>query len=180
MFERFTKEARAAVTAAQEECRATAGDKIGTAHLLLALLHGDGPAARALRGHGQELGALRAAVARGAGAGDIDAEALRTLGIDLDAVRQATESSFGEGALDAPAGRFRKGHIPFEPESKKALELALRHAIRLKHNRIGSGHILLGLLHDDGTEAVRVLTAEGVDVAALRADVTRLTAAEAA
>jgi ATP-dependent Clp protease ATP-binding subunit ClpA len=170
MFERFTKEARAAVTGTQEECRATAGDRIGTAHLLLALLHGDGPAARA----------LRAAVARRAGTADIDAEALRTLGIDLDAVREAAESSFGEGALDAPAGRFRKGHIGFDPKSKKALELALRHAVRLRHNRIGGGHILLGLLHDDDTEAVRVLTAEGVDVAALRADVTRLTAAEAA
>ncbi|MFC5746139.1 Clp protease N-terminal domain-containing protein [Actinomadura rugatobispora] len=180
MFERFTKEARAAVTGAQQECRATSGRRIGTEHLLLALLQGDGPAARALRDHGQEPGALRAAVVRRAGAGDIDAEALRTLGIDLDAVRQAAESNFGEGALDAPAGRFRKGHIPFAPETKKALELALRHAIRLKHGHIGGGHLLLGLLHDNETEAVRLLAAQDVHVAALRADVTRLITADAA
>ncbi|GAA2408812.1 Clp protease N-terminal domain-containing protein [Actinomadura vinacea] len=180
MFERFTKAARAAVTGAQEECRATSGRKIGTGHLLLALLRGDGPAARALRGRGLEIGALRASVARRAGEGDLDAEALRTLGIDLDAVREAAEGTFGEGALDAPAGRFRKGHIPFAPESKKALELSLRHAIRLKHDRIDDGHILLGVLHDEKTEAVRVLVAEGVDVDALRADVTRLINAAAA
>ena len=180
MFERFTKDARIAVIEAQEECRTSSSAKIRTSHLLLALLRGDGPAARALRDHGQTLEALRAAVARDAGTGGLDAEALRTLGIDLDEVRRATERTFGEGALDSPAVRPRKGHIPFDRETKKALELSLRHALRLKHNHIGTGHILLGLLHDEGTEAVRILTAQGVDVAALRADVTRLISPRAA
>ncbi|GAA3940048.1 Clp protease N-terminal domain-containing protein [Actinomadura viridis] len=180
MFERFTKEARGAVIGAQQEARALSSRTIGTEHLLLALLDGEGPAAEALRGQGLRAGPLRATVARRSGTGDLDADALRTLGIDLDAVRRAAEDSFGEGALDAPAGRFRKGHIPFTAESKKALELSLRHAVRLKHQRLGTGHILLGVLHDGGSEAARVLGAEGVDLASVRAEVTRLLEAEAA
>jgi ATP-dependent Clp protease ATP-binding subunit ClpA len=174
MFERFTKEARDAVVRAQQECRTTSGERIGTEHLLLALLGSDGPAGRALRGHGLELGALRDAVTRRAGTGVLDAEALRSLGIDLDAVRDAVEDTFGEGALDSPPGRHRKGHIPFAPESKKALELSLRHAIRLKHNHITDGHILLGILHDEKTPAVRLLRDLDTDVEALRDDVSRL------
>jgi ATP-dependent Clp protease ATP-binding subunit ClpA len=182
MFERFTKEARSAVVQAQDECRELSGRRIGTEHLLLALLNGDGPAAGALRGHGVEITALRASVRRRSGGGEpLDAEALRSLGIDLDAVREAAEETFGEGALDAPPGRYRKwSHIPFEPAGKKALELSLRHAIRLKHNQITSGHILLGLLHDENTTAVKLLRAEGIDLDALRSEVTRLITAEAA
>lgn len=38
------------------------------------------------------------------------------------------------------------GHIPFTARAKKALELSLREAIALKHKRIGTEHLLLGLL----------------------------------
>jgi ATP-dependent Clp protease ATP-binding subunit ClpA len=179
MLERFTKEARDAVTRAQEECRATSGRSIGTEHLLLALIAGDGPAGETLRERGLDLAALRASVRRRAGAGPLDAEALRSLGIDLDAVREATEETFGEGALDVPPGRWKR-HIPFEPASKKSLELGLRHAVRLKHRYIADGHLLLGLLHDDNVAAVKILEAEGVDVHALRADITRRITSEAA
>jgi ATP-dependent Clp protease ATP-binding subunit ClpA len=171
MFERFTKEAREVVVRAQQECRTTSGQRIGTEHLLLSLLGGDGPAGRALRAHGLELGPLRETVSRGAA---LDAEALRTLGIDLDAVREAVEETFGEGALSTPPGRPCEGHIPFQPESKKALELSLRHALRLKHKHIGDGHILLGILQDEKTPAVRVLRDRNVNLDALRTDVTRL------
>jgi ATP-dependent Clp protease ATP-binding subunit ClpA len=180
MFERFTKEARSTVIQAQAEARALAHRTVGPEHVLLGLLDGDGPAAHAMRDHGVWPVALRTAVARRSGTGPLDAEALRTLGIDLDAVREAVEESFGEGALDAPPGRFRKGHIPFTKESKKALELSLRHALRLKSSEINSGHILLGVLHDDDFASVLVLKKMGVDVDALRADVTRLLGADAA
>jgi ATP-dependent Clp protease ATP-binding subunit ClpA len=180
MFERFTKEARGTVERAQLECRGTSGRRIGTEHLLLALLGGDGPAARTLRDHGLDLGTLREAVDLRADTGGLDAEALRILGIDLDSVRDAVEHAFGEGALDAPPGRFRKGHISFAPESKKALELSLRNAIRLKHNHINDGHILLGVLQDEKTAAVRLLRDRNVDVEALRNDITRLITTRAA
>lgn len=82
-----------------------------------------------------------------------------------------------------PAGklrRYRRGHIPFTPKAKKALELSLRHAIRLKQKRIRSGHILLGVLHDDDFLSARLAAEAGADVAALRAHVERLLGAEAA
>src|ERR1700744_5424047 len=37
------------------------------------------------------------------------------------------------------------GQIPFTPRAKKVLELALREALSLGHNYIGTEHILLGL-----------------------------------
>ena len=49
-----------------------------------------------------------------------------------------------------PAGEARTGErLPFTPEAKKALELSLREALRLKHNYIGTEHLLLGLLRRD-------------------------------
>ncbi|MFC9974175.1 Clp protease N-terminal domain-containing protein [Spirillospora sp. NPDC127200] len=184
MFERFTKQARAVVVGSQQEARDLGHRRIGTEHLLLALAGSDGPGGRALRAQGLEPGELREQVARLAetGGDPLDAEALRTLGIDLEAVRQATESAFGEGALDATPGRFRRGggHIPFTAPAKKALELSLRHALRLKSGEIGDGHLLLALLHDREFLSVRLLYAMGADVDALRGDITRRITAEAA
>ena len=48
------------------------------------------------------------------------------------------------GRGKAPPG----GHIPFTPRAKKVLELSLREALQLKHNYIGTEHILLGLLRE--------------------------------
>ncbi|WP_443603993.1 Clp protease N-terminal domain-containing protein [Actinomadura nitritigenes] len=56
----------------------------------------------------------------------------------------------------------------------------MRHAVRLKQKQIRSGHILLGVLHDEDFLAVRLATEAGVDVPGLRADITRLLTAEAA
>ncbi|TDD70134.1 hypothetical protein E1293_35095 [Actinomadura darangshiensis] len=182
MFERFTEGARRVVTGAQEQARALGTPFIGTEHLLLSLLDGDDATAQALAGHGVEAAGIRERITR-KGEESLDPEALRTLGIDLDAVREATEEVFGEGALDVPAGRRHrasKGHIPFTPRAKKSLELSLRHAIRLKSKEIRSGHLLLGLLHDEEFMSVRLLTEAGVDVTALRADIDRLLTAEAA
>ncbi|GAA0211448.1 hypothetical protein GCM10009527_004370 [Actinomadura nitritigenes] len=180
MFERFTEDARRVVVLAQEDARMLNDHHIGTEHLLLAFCTHGHALSGTLRAHGLEASDLRARIARHGGG--LDPEALRTLGIDLDAVREATEEAFGEGALDAPPGRRGRptGHIPFTPKAKKALELSLRHAVRLKQKQIRSGHILLGVLHDEDFLAVRLATEAGVDVPGLRADITRLLTAEAA
>ncbi|TDD69961.1 Clp protease N-terminal domain-containing protein [Actinomadura rubrisoli] len=182
MFERFTQGARNAVTGAQAQGRALGHHHIGTEHLLLALLEGGDATAGTLGRHGLDAGDIRARIARLSGS-PLDPEALRAIGIDLDAVREATEEAFGEGALDAPAGkpcRPPKGHIPFTPRAKKALEQSLRQAIRLKQKHIASGHVLLGVLHDKEFLAVRLVTEAGADLGALRADVTRQLTSEAA
>ncbi len=99
-----------------------------------------------------------------AGAGVDDDTALRDLGIDLDAVRHRVEERFGPGALDAPppagpgpgaaggAGvAAAGGHIPFTSEARKALEQALREAVHLRSGEIAAPHLVLGMLHDEGT-----------------------------
>lgn len=173
MFERFTKPARTVVTDAQDEARALGHDRIGTEHLLIAVLATPGePGAAALTDLGVTAGGCREAVrdvvaAGGDGLGPQDAEALQALGIDLEEVRRRAEQTFGPGALDAPdrAGRptrrglpFRRrraddrtgtGHIPFTPRAKKALELSLREAIAMNDRHIGVEHLVLALLRSD-------------------------------
>jgi ATP-dependent Clp protease ATP-binding subunit ClpA len=51
----------------------------------------------------------------------------------------------GVRAQLAPGPGSPQGQIPFSPQAKKALELALREALSLGHNHIGTEHILLGL-----------------------------------
>jgi hypothetical protein len=49
------------------------------------------------------------------------------------------------------------GQIPFTPRAKKALELALREALGLGHNYIGTEHVLLGLAREGDGVAMRIL-----------------------
>jgi hypothetical protein len=175
MFERFTVPARLAVVGAQEQARCRGDDRIRTEHLLLALYAVPENLAVTALGAGREV-VERAIDARRTSGPVGDAEALATLGIDLDEVRRQVEDAFGPGALESTraAGRrgARSGHIPFERAAKKALELALREALRLKHDYIGTEHVLLGLLHAEGT-AGEILAECG-----LRLDATRVVVEE--
>ena len=173
MFERFTKRARVVVVHAQEIARERRSATIGSEHLLLGLFAvPDGLAATILLRLRVERADVEADLGRGA---PFDAEGLARLGIDLDEVRRQTEETFGPGALDrtrAAQGRWRGGHIPLERDAKKALELALREAVRLGHGFIGTEHLLLGLLHDG--RARDVLVARGVGLDGTRALVEEL------
>ncbi|GAA1866934.1 Clp protease N-terminal domain-containing protein [Asanoa iriomotensis] len=190
MFERFTDRARSVVKGAVAESRALHHDKVGTEHLLLAMLDderesGGGVAGRVLRGAGVTADDIRARIESHVGQGPralgtADAEALRQIGIDLEAVRRKVEEAFGEGALSRPPARphsrglfgFRRRRYytggPFSPRAKKVLELSLREAIRLKHKHIGTEHVLLGLLREGEGLGVMVLTESGVEVEDLR------------
>lgn len=172
MFERFTKDARAAVVMAQEEARSLRHDHVGTEHVLLGtLVISTGPGARALRGLGLDTDRVRRHVAT-LGAGDdddeLDAEALATVGIDLAEVRRAAEESFGPGALDQPRRRWHGGHIPFDRAAKKSLELAVREAVSHKDNEIGDAYVLLGVIRAEPNPATATLRALGVEPDAAR------------
>ena len=162
MFERFTRGAREAVERAQDEARAIGSGKIDTGEMLLGVAGGSGPGARVLADHGASYEALRRRVATGA----LDGEALSAIGVDLDEIRRRAEENFGPGALERHR-RPRGSHVPFSPQGKKALELALREAIAAGEREIDDGHVLLGLLREGGVE--RLLRAVGADPAALRA-----------
>ncbi len=172
MFERFTKRARAVVVRAQEIARERHSATIGTEHLLLGLLAvPDGLASTILARLQVTRADVEADLERGS---PFDAAGLAMLGIDLDEVRRHADETFGPGALDRTraAGGWRPGHLPFEPATKKALELALREAVRLGHGFLGTEHLLLGLLHDG--RARDVLVARGVGLDGTRAVVEEL------
>jgi ATP-dependent Clp protease ATP-binding subunit ClpC len=67
-----------------------------------------------------------------------------------------------------------RGHIPFTPRAKKALELALREALALGHNYIGTEHIILALTRVDEGVAGQILAEQGVAYDDLRATTVRL------
>jgi len=173
MFERFTIEARQTVVGAQHEARRLHSGRIGTEHLLLALLMQPTPSAAVLGRHGLSRDEVAEAVRAYLGDGDLDADALTAVGIDLDAVRSSVEASFGPGALDRPSGgRSLTGHIPLTPRAKKVIELSLREALAMKSKSISDGHIALGLLREGEGLAMKVLADRGVDTVELRRDLT--------
>ena len=177
MFERFTEVARQVVVLAQEEADALGHNYIGTEHLLLGLLaEKEGLAGRILasfRLTGEEIRAHTSAVL-GPARGRVDAGALATIGIDFDEVRRRVEETFGPGALERTrAGRKGCGYRtrPFTPRAKKVLELALREAVSLGDDHIGTEHVLLGLLREGEGLAVALLRRQGLSPDRIRAAV---------
>ncbi len=169
MFERFSQAARGTVVQAQTEARRLHSGRIGTEHLLLALLRQDSPTATVLARHGLTREVVTTAVTD---LGGLDAQALSTLGIDLDAVRERVEATFGPGALDqAPAGRSPGGHLPFGPRAKKVLELSLRETLAMRQKTITDGHIALGLIREGQGLAMKVVADRGIDATQLAAEI---------
>lgn len=179
MFERFTDRARQVVHGARAEAKQLGHSYIGTEHLLLAMLDLDGGIAHdVLVEAGVNADAVRQAIQRGMAS---DADALETIGIDFNAVKAKLEETFGPGALDEPPppqeqkgwfGRKKStsgGSFPrFSPRSKVVLELSLREALALKHNYIGTEHILLGLLREGKGLAAKILADQDIDFKQLR------------
>ena len=79
---------------------------------------------------------------------------LTSLGYTHDDVRAEVEAMVGRGKA-SPGG-----HLPFTPRAKKVLELSLREALQLKHNYIGTEHILLGLLREGEGIAAQILASK--------------------
>jgi ATP-dependent Clp protease ATP-binding subunit ClpC len=98
----------------------------------------------------------------------VAARALASLNVTLDEVREQVESIVGYG--EEGTG----GQAPFTPRSKKVLELALREALQLGHNYIGTEHILLGLVRESEGVAARVLNNLDVDPDKVRREVVRM------
>jgi ATP-dependent Clp protease ATP-binding subunit ClpA len=166
MFERFTKRARRAVERSADLAVEKHASHVRPEHLFLALLDdADNLAVRVLADLGAPADRLHEELERRRsryvdGLGDEDAEALATIGIDLHEVLRRVGRGSGEG--------HRRGRPRFSRESRKVLELSLREAIALRHNYIGTEHILLGLARG-GDPAVRdTLAALDVSPADLR------------
>jgi ATP-dependent Clp protease ATP-binding subunit ClpC len=72
-------------------------------------------------------------------------------GMTLEGVRQEIISVIGTGKKE-PGKR-----IPFTPRAKKILELSLREALALRHDFIGTEHILLGLIREGDGLAAQIM-----------------------
>jgi ATP-dependent Clp protease ATP-binding subunit ClpA len=94
--------------------------------------------------------------------------ALERFGMSLDGARDEVKAIVGTGK-SAPSG-----HIPFTPRAKKTLELALREALQLHHNYIGTEHILLGVIREGDGVGARILKQHAADLATVRATVLEL------
>jgi ClpA/ClpB-like protein len=136
-FARFTDRARRAVQAAQHEARAHRHDHIGTEHLALGLLaEPEGLAVRAVE----------------------------ALGVSREAARQALVAALSPAVTGTPVTGtpVTEEKIPLTQSASKVLELALRAALLLGHNYIGTEHLLLGVLDEEDGLGARTLSDLGV------------------
>lgn len=89
-------------------------------------------------------------------------EALAATGVTADQARDELAARLGRGR------QRPSGHIPFTPDAKATLELALRQALDRGHRAVDGAHLLLGLLELQAGHGHELLTALGVDRQALR------------
>jgi ATP-dependent Clp protease ATP-binding subunit ClpA len=151
MFERFAREARRTVAGALDVARRLGAEQVEPEHLLVALAcgHGD-PAARALAEAGLDAARIEEAIER-----DLVAS-LELVGVPASAV---------EAAPVLP----REDRPAFSQPVKDALERALRETVERGDRRIGTEHLLLGLLDPAAVTVRRVLAALDLEPARLAA-----------
>ena len=96
------------------------------------------------------------------------ARVLESLDITVERVRGQVVRIVGSGE------EVTSGQIPFTPRAKKVLELALREALSLGHNYIGTEHILLGLVRENEGVAARILLDFDADSEKISNEVIRM------
>ena len=95
------------------------------------------------------------------------ARVLESLDITVEEVRAQVARIVGQG------DEVTTGQIPFTPRAKKVLELALREALSLGHNYIGTEHILLGLVRENEGVAAQILLDFDADAETIRRELLR-------
>ncbi|MGW7005614.1 Clp protease N-terminal domain-containing protein [Streptomyces sp. NPDC054933] len=88
--------------------------------------------------------------------GGLAAKAIVALGPSAERVRETVLATLG------PADESVPERLKFTRGAKKTLQLALREALHLGHNYIGTEHILLGLLRNEDEIGAQVLIGLGV------------------
>jgi len=140
VFERFTRESRRAVVRAQEAASRLGAEQVEPEHLILALAGGCGdPAALALAEVGVDPEAIAAAIEE-----DLVAM-LELVGVPPSVVA----STPPQPRLDLPG---------LSLPTKQALERSLREALRRRDRRVGTEHLLLGVLRPPAATVRRVLS----------------------
>ena len=144
MFERFTRDARAVVVAALGAAQRLGAAQVEPEHLVLGLAAGDTAASRAIAEAG------------------IDAAAI-TATIEADLVAMLEVVGVLASVVGATPAAPRADRPDFGVHAKRALELALREAVRRKERRLAAEHVLLGVLDRPSPTLSRVLARLGVE-----------------
>lgn len=151
MFERFARAARAAVVDARTEAGRRGDRRIGSEHLLIALLQ-DEELAQLV---GADADDARAAV------DEMDRAALAAIGVDLGGFAPAARAALGK-------------HVPFSSGAKAVLQRSLSTAAGEKAAVITPRHMLLALLDLSQPDQAAALFARlSADPAAVRERVAR-------
>ena len=143
----LTPRAKKVIELAVDEARRLNHDYIGTEHLLLGMVR---------EGEG------------------IAAGVLGSLGVTLEKARAQTIQVLVQdgGGSRAPSptagGSSRDRYDRFTERARKAMSLAHEEAIRLRHNYIGTEHLLLGLIHEGDGVAAKVLGNAGIELETAR------------
>ena len=143
MFERLAGDARYAALEAHSVAAGLGSSSVEAEHLLVSIASGNSKAAQALKDVGLEPHELRDAIQR-----DFE-RTLAHVGIDVS-------------GLDLPAN-CRRTKPRWGTSAKQALERAVHDAKRRGDRKIGSEHVLRGLLAAEHGTVPRILAAEGID-----------------
>lgn len=148
MFNKFSKDARAAVVAGLEEAGRRGDRRVSSEHLLLGLLRDSGsPAAVAL---GLRADDVRSTLA------EMDRTALAAVGVEITSLPDQTP-------------RTAARRLPFTAAAKTTLEQTLRIAVGRRDRRLEGTHLLLALLAREAPDpAAELLDRLGVDRDAVR------------
>lgn len=138
MLDRFGEDARQVVMQARSEASGLLHDHVGTEHLLLGLMGGEGTPA---------------------------SEALAAAGASVTSVRQKVIEALASRTTRRPPGADRD--LPFTDRASRALDRAGRLSLRTGSDEVRAEHILLSLLTVEGT-AGQVLRGLGVDPDAVK------------
>ena len=138
---RFTPRAKYALVLARGEAQRVNADAVAPEHLLLAFLTMDDGVA---------------------------VETLRKLGVNPDRLRMEIEKSCGSHGGAPAHGGGEGAPLPLGLEMKRVLISAQDEAREMNYNFIGTEHLLLGILANEGNAACRVLKNMDVDLAGAR------------
>jgi hypothetical protein len=118
---RLDGHARRALTLAHEEAYGYGHNYIGTEHVLIGIIReGEGGAARTLG----------------------------SLGVDLRQTREIVEAIVGRAGHPAGGEAPPPGWMPYTPRVRKVIGLAVDESRRLGHDRVGTEHLLLGIIRE--------------------------------
>lgn len=132
MENEYTYNAREVLVLAQEQAKFFKHQAVGTEHLLLAL-----------------------AMEQQGGASRI----LRRINLTVDRIRREIENYTGFGNMTAmTSGEY----LPYSPKAAATLRLASDEANRLHAQRVGTEHLLLGIINSSNNLALRILN--GLDI----------------